>query len=207
MTRAVNGSVHRDPVAAVRANADDMAAVLNVMGRAFHRDPISTWLVPPDEPRREVLHNFFAIMVRQALDHGYVDVHPDRVAAAVWTPPHIAIPDFERRLGAAVGTYHDRFARLEEAFESRSPAMPHMYLGFLCVSPQHQRHGFGGKLLDHRLASLDRRAIPAYLVASTARSVGLYMRKGFTYHGLPLQLPDGGPTVYPMIREVQPAIG
>lgn len=208
MTRpAVNGTVHRNPVTAVRATEDDVPAVLNVLQRAFHLDPISTWLVPADDRRGTVLTNFFAIIVGQALNHGFVDAHPDRVAAAVWTPSDKPIPHFDTRLADAVGTYHDRFAMLGEAFHRRSPKMRHMYLDFLCVSPQHQRHHLGGALLDHRLAMLDRERIPAYLVASTARSVGLYMRKGFTYHGLPLELPDGGPTVYPMIREVQPVAG
>lgn len=194
-------------VAPVRADRDDFDAVIHVMLQAFRRDPISAWLVPDETRRPDILRAFFEIFVSQALNYGYVDMHPDRIASAVWVPPQPPIPHYESRLATATGTYHDRFRQLDEAFDSRHPHMDHRYLAFLSVSPAHQRQHHGGALLDHRLAVLDQQRLPAYLVASTARSVKLYMQKGFTYHGLPLVLPDDGPTVYPMIREPRTVIG
>jgi GNAT superfamily N-acetyltransferase len=195
-------------ITAIRASGDDIAPILHVMVRAFHNDPISKWLVPDESIRPRILRDFFDIMVAQAFNYGYVDVHPDRIASAVWIPPTPPIAHYEQRLRDATGTYHDRFRKLDEAFDGRHPTtVPHQYLAFLSVSPSHQRQHHGGALLDHRLATLDGQGVPAYLVASTARSVKLYMQKGFTYHGLPLALPDGGPTVYPMWRDVQHSMG
>lgn len=53
------------------------------------------------------------------------------------------------------------------------------------------------------LARNDERRIGSYLEASSARSRVLYQQLGFEDSGPPIELPDDGPTLYPMYRPPQ----
>ncbi|GAA1295181.1 hypothetical protein GCM10009609_75800 [Pseudonocardia aurantiaca] len=83
---------------------------------------------------------------------------------------------------------------------SRRHAKDTSHLAFLGVHPDRQGGGLGGRLLAERLARADADGLPAYLEASSARSVPLYERHGFRLLGDPVSLPDG-PSVQPMWRE------
>jgi ribosomal protein S18 acetylase RimI-like enzyme len=59
------------------------------------------------------------------------------------------------------------------------PTEPHWYLPLIGVDPVRQGHGLGSALLRHGLARCDRDRVPAYLEATSMRSVPLYRQFGF----------------------------
>jgi predicted N-acetyltransferase YhbS len=80
---------------------------------------------------------------------------------------------------------------------------PHHYLAFLAVRPSRQCRGIGSALLDRHHARLDDAGVPAYLEANHPRNRELYLRHGYRDRA-EIQLPDGGPAVWPMWREPRP---
>ena len=188
-----------------RARPADTDAVTDLVATAFTPLAASVWLVPDETARAEVLHKYFRILVAHAVDIGVVYLIDGR-AAAVWVPwtsmaPPPAPVDCDARMAAATGAYADRFRALDAVLAEYHPTGAHHHLEFLAVHPDHQGQGLGGRLLavHHRL--LDRAGIPAYLEAADPRSRGLYARHTYdlTTPGL-LQLPDGGPAMWPMWR-------
>ena len=62
--------------------------------------------------------------------------------------------------------------------------------------------GIGTALLRAYHEMLDEtHGLPAFLEASDLRTRQIYLRHGYVDHGPPIQLPDGGPKMYPMWRE------
>ena len=119
--------------------------------------------------------------------------------AAVWSPSTAPdIDDHETRLAAAAGPTLPRWRAFELLQHAHHPLAPHHYLTFLAVHPNHQRRGWGARLL--RWAALEL-GPPAYLEAATPRLVRTYRRFGFR-PSLPFWLPDGGPPTWPMWRDI-----
>jgi ribosomal protein S18 acetylase RimI-like enzyme len=78
------------------------------------------------------------------------------------------------------------------------PSEPHWYLPLIGVDPAYQGRGLGSELLSRGLARCDRDGVPAYLEATSLRSVSLYERFGFETAGQ-IQTKTSPPIV-PMIR-------
>jgi GNAT superfamily N-acetyltransferase len=187
-----------------KATARDVPALSEALARAFHEDPIFTWMFPTEKARRRWGRRFFDIRTRQYLPQDEVYAVPG-VGAAVWAQPEgwdlgwrgvqdmlPLVPGLGRRLVAAtVGN-----ARVEAAH--REPA-PHWYLAVLGVDPPHQGQGIGSALLAPVLARCDRDRVGAYLETATERDVAFYSRFGFRVTG-ELRFPRG-PVLWPMWRD------
>lgn len=122
------------------------------------------------------------------------------VGAALWDPPGHrlslgqALVGASRLLAAMGPSGFRRGAMLETAFARARPAEGLWYLAQLgAVTPG---RGIGTALLEHRLAHITG---PAYLESSNQRNLALYERFGFTVIQ-ELSLPDGGPTLWTMLR-------
>ena len=99
----------------------------------------------------------------------------------------------------AGGEAHRAFL-LAETFARHHPTAAHYYLQFLSTEPAHQGRGIGSAFLRQMLERADREGRPAYHEATTRRNRALYERHGYVAVGQ-IQLPDDGPTVWPMWRE------
>jgi ribosomal protein S18 acetylase RimI-like enzyme len=71
------------------------------------------------------------------------------------------------------------------------------------VDPTGQGRGLGSALISHTLARADAEEMPAYLDATSERSVPLYERHGFEVTE-EFHLPKGGPPLWRMWRDPQP---
>src|SRR3954454_17032844 len=80
------------------------------------------------------------------------------------------------------------------------PQPAHWYLYYLGTRPGRQSAGIGTALLRPMLERCDSEGVPAYLEATSARNRTLYRRHGFEDQKA-LNLPDGGPPMYPMWRQ------
>ncbi|MFI5616340.1 GNAT family N-acetyltransferase [Streptomyces sp. NPDC051567] len=188
-----------------QADQSDRDAVALLLDRAFRTDPVSTWVFPDPEHRAAVHARFLGVFVDVALAGGRIDYAVDGSAAALWlrvpagepegedeTPAlmrAVADPDNERceLVGRLMGAVHPT-------------AEEHEYLLMIAVDPERQGEGLGSRLIGPVLERCDREGVPAYLEASSERSMRLYERLGWERTGEPLRLPDG-PQVWPMWRK------
>lgn len=185
----------------------------NTLTTAFLAGPLSDWLLPDLAARQRAFHGYFTVIARHASSGtGWIDTAADGDAAAVWYPhghggePDVVPADYETRLQAACGDHADKFLTLDELMHPAFPAdLDYAYLGYVGVAPWLQGRGIGGGLLTHQHQKLDADGVTAFLIASSDDSPRLYERLGYRYYGQPIQLPDSGPAMYPMVRDPQPA--
>jgi ribosomal protein S18 acetylase RimI-like enzyme len=191
---------HRILPAGQNARAEVMATI----AAAFDDDPAVRMLYPDAELRRRHFPGFAETFGGEAFALGAVDRAADGLGAALWFAPGTE-PD-----GAAVMAYveatveTERLAGMQAGFAiqaSLHPHEPHWYLPFIGVRPEAQGQGMGDALLAHGLARADAARLPAYLEATSRRSVPLYRRHGFSVIGV-VETP-GFPEIFAMWRQTR----
>jgi GNAT superfamily N-acetyltransferase len=194
----------------VPADAADLDTLSQVIADAFHDLPPSRWLIADPDARRRIFPGYFRLYVDHAMANGTVHTTPDRSAVALWLRvgehPEDQPDGYGARLSAATSPWTGHFVAFDAALDRHHPAgVPHHHLAILAVRPDRQGQGTGTALLRayHQMLDRDARA-PAYLEAADLRTRQIYLRHGYTDHGPPIQLPDDGPQMYPMMREGHP---
>jgi GNAT superfamily N-acetyltransferase len=188
-----------------RATADDVAGLPVMLAEALHEDDIFAWAFPDEDRRPTLLRSVIEVFVGIAASDGLLWVTEDLASAAVWSiggVPGSTRPNQQDQaaLDLASGPYQDRWAVLRSRLELAHPEGPaHTALRMIGTRPERRSQGWGGSLIEHRLAELDRSGTPAYLTASSKRGLALYRSVGFEYLGAPQDLPQG-PRLYPMWR-------
>ncbi|MBS9536042.1 GNAT family N-acetyltransferase [Mycobacterium sp. M1] len=196
-----------DVRSATKADITPLAAAL---GRAFHDDPISVWMLPDDASRTARLGGYFGTATRHHhLAGGGVAVAHDNDgtvgAAALWDPPHRWKEPWGTRLRMLPGLLGAFGTRLLAAhtvgslLEANHPEEPHWYLAVIGSDPAVRGRGFGQAVMQPRLDQCDAEHCPAYLESSKLENVPYYERFGFTVTG-EIHLPNGGPTLWKMWR-------
>ena len=199
-------------VATVRpADAGDVTALSAALAQAFASDPVMNWLLPQRTRRTARRELMFTLELeayvlpqgglvltaddgRGGLAGGCLALPPHR-----WRMPKAMDGRTAARWLRALGTRLSRASRAQRAMEEHHPAEPHYYIRWVGVRPALQGQGLGSALMRPVLERCDSDELPAYLEASSARSAALYERLGFVHLGV-LELPDGGPPVWPMRR-------
>src|SRR5215211_7096821 len=180
-----------------------------VLGRAFHDDPVMSWMVPDAASRAKGLPRGFATMTRHHFlaRRGSEVASRDGVigAATLWDPPGLRkssrleellmMPGFIWALRSRVSVMEEILETMEESH----PEEPHWYLMIIGSDPTVRGAGFGQALMRSRLDRCDDEHSPAYLDASKPDLVPYYNRFGFEVTG-EIQLPNGGPKLWPMWR-------
>ena len=190
-----------------QATADDIPALSQALADAFHDDPVMCWLVP--EGAR--LQRFFAAELRHVyLPKGLTYTSDERAGGALWAPPRRWKSSFGEIVRSApsllpvMGRRMVRGLRALGAVEKVHPEEPHYYLGTLGTATAHQGKGVGAALLAPVLERCDAEGVPAYLESSKEENIPFYRRYGFEVTGT-VDFPGGGPRVWPMWRDPQPA--
>ena len=182
---------------------DDASLIGRTLARAFDDDPMMRWFFPDDATREAGLGRYFStIFTRQYVRHGVCE-HTD-AAAAYWVPPGAqdkAVPDAEtvQELAEILGDRAPLFREAVEAAAGHGPQEPHWYLAVVGADPAAQGQGHGAALLRSGLAKADAAGLPVYLESSKPSNLPVYEHFGFTVLG-EVQLPGGGPTLWPMRR-------
>jgi GNAT superfamily N-acetyltransferase len=181
----------------------------DVIAEAFLALPPSLWLIGGVAARRAVFPGYFRLITELAMSDGMVWTTTGRDAVALWLPCGAGAPpppaDYPARLAAVTAPWTARFAAFDATLEARHPAEAHWQLAILAVRPNAQGHGVGTELLDAGHQHLDHdHGTPAYLEAATRRLAAWYQRHGYTACDPPIDLPDGGPQMYPMVRPAVP---
>jgi ribosomal protein S18 acetylase RimI-like enzyme len=189
-----------DPTVAVASPAD-RRQLIEVITRAFVADPPSRWMYPREEQYWRFFPRFVEAFGGTAIEHGSAYAVGD-AAAALWLPPRADVD--EAPLVALIEESVDEHQQanafsLFEQMAGYHPAEPHWYLPLIGVAPSAQGRGFGSLLLEHAAARCDREGLPAYLEATSPRSLALYRRHGFE---VVAELRVGSaPPVFPMLRK------
>ncbi|HZA78162.1 MAG TPA: GNAT family N-acetyltransferase [Acidimicrobiales bacterium] len=192
-----------------QATDGDIRPLATVLARAFHDDPVMTWLFGERPgPRLRRLRRWFASEARRHRRHGQVLVGDGHEGAAFWDPPGLWKSGWREMLRAApvmvpaVGPRIPRAIRAFDLIERAHPREHHWYLSVLGTDPPHQGRGVGTALVDPVLARCDREGLGAYLESSKPQNIPYYERFGFGVTGQ-IDLPSG-PPVWPMWRDPQP---
>jgi len=184
-------------------------SIADALADAFFDDPVMSWILPGADSRRRRLTGLFGTLLRMHyLPLGTVWTTPEIVGAALWAPPgHTSVPPVTilRNLPAILRVLGRRSVRALRALshvEQLQPKEPLWYLGVLGTRTAHQGQGIGSALLGPVLRRCDEEGLPAYLESSKYSHIAFYRRFGFELTG-EIQLPGGGPLVWPMRREPQ----
>jgi GNAT superfamily N-acetyltransferase len=167
---------------------------------AFSGDPMSRFLFPDPEIFLAKFPRFVRTFGGAAFtsDTAYLI---DDAATALWFPPSVE-PEAEPLIAlieeAAPPGRRDQILAVVEEMGAYHPQAPHWYLPLIGTDPSKQGQGYGSMLLEHVTAICDREGVPAYLEASSERSVPLYGRHGFEQLGT-IQIGES-PPLTPMLR-------
>jgi ribosomal protein S18 acetylase RimI-like enzyme len=192
-----------------QATDGDVRSLATTLARAFHDDPVMTWLFGERPgPRLRRLRRYFASEARRHRRHGQVLVSSDRTGAAFWDPPGLWRATWLQLLRSApvlladVGLRMPRAIKALDLVDRAHPREHHWYLAVLGTDPPHQGRGVGTALVNPVLERCDREGLGAYLESSKPTNILYYERFGFTVTGQ-IDLPSG-PPVWPMWRDPVP---
>ena len=187
-----------------RQSAVAESRALATLISAFAADPAVRWMYPDAQQYHANFPAFVRAFAGRAFEHGTVDVLEQQSAAALWLSPGVQ-PDEASVVDVLQRSVNE--ARLPELFSlfeqmgAFHPERPHWYLPLIGVAPSGQGRGCGAALLRRGLARCDEDHVPAYLEATSARSVPLYERFGFKVVGeIKTQT---SPPIIPMVRPAQ----
>ena len=179
-----------DMVARAAVSDDDLSAVTETIGLAFHDDPTWSWAFPDPVRRPGQYAVFWRFMIAGAMRYPWVLMTEACEVASVWIPPggtEIAAEDESRvepLLEGLVGSRAGEVIELLERFDAAHPRdEPHYYLSLLGTHPAHAGRGLGMALLAENLRRIDEEHMPAYLESSNAANNHRYERHGFAKVG------------------------
>jgi GNAT superfamily N-acetyltransferase len=185
----------------VAVEPKDEQRVVDMLTRAFASDPPCRWMYPDERQYRKHFPAFAKAFGGEAIAQRSAVTTRGFDGAALWLTPGSA-PDEDalaRLIDQSVPEHRraDVFALFAE-MGRQHPLEPHWYLPLIGVEPVRQGHGIGAALLRPVLEACDATHLPAYLEATSSRSVLLYRRHGFEPVGV---IEVGGcPPIVPMLR-------
>jgi GNAT superfamily N-acetyltransferase len=194
-------------VTARRATPADVAAASEMLGRAFHDDPLMLHLLADEATRTPKLPTVFKLLFKLGLPLGACDVTTGYESAAIWRPPgkwHVPLWQYvtnAREFLGLFGTDALRVMTIMDQIEKVHPREPHWYLQAIGTDPEKQGKGYGGVAMRHQLERVDRDRLPAYLESSKEKNIPIYASFGFEVSG-EIRIKNG-PVLYPMWRKAR----
>jgi GNAT superfamily N-acetyltransferase len=196
-------------IEAREAGDADVEPLAGALARAFHDDPVMTWLLGErDGPRLRRLGRFMRSEARRHRRHGgMVLTAPGHPGGALWDAPgrwRMSWLDIVRSAPVMISGVGPRIPRALGGLgqmEKQHPREPHWYLAILGTDPARQGTGVGGALVTPVLERCDHDGLGAYLESSKPENVPYYERFGFRVTGQ-IDMP-GGPAMWPMWRDPQ----
>jgi GNAT superfamily N-acetyltransferase len=185
-----------------KATRDDVANLAAALARAYHRDPVWSFLLPDETHRERALRRYFTIELRDVVcprDTAWTT--EGALGAILCLPPghwRLSPLTMVRRGPAflqAFGSDLPRALRALTLLDRVHPRAAHYFIAYAGVPPEWLGKGLGSALVSPLLERCDAERSPAYLEATSERAVAFYHRHGFAVtdevrlkHGPPLWL-------------------
>jgi GNAT superfamily N-acetyltransferase len=186
----------------------ETAAVARTLAAAFLDDPVTEFFLPDPATRAAKLYRGVRSIWLDGIGLRHDETYTvDGVAgAAVWIPPGKAhagaveqVSLLWRQLRVSARDIV-RGVRGTAVMDAAHPIRPHWFLPWIGTRPERQGEGVGSALISVMTDRCDATRTPAYLQATSARSVSLYERHGFRLTG-EIRFPLDGPVIYGMWRD------
>jgi len=187
-------------------------AVVDVLSRAFHQDPVVNFIVRSDEQRASGLRAFFGMsFALRDLSHGEVMTSDGYRGAMLWMPSegvHAGLvdrirvtPEFVRCVGVfRVAKMLRFFTKVEHAH----PREPHVYVQFIGIDPASRGSGLAYAYLQHAIQIADACSRPIYAETSNSDNLPIWAKAGLIESGV-LDFGDGAPKIWQLRRPVSGA--
>jgi GNAT superfamily N-acetyltransferase len=176
---------------ALRLQEAQVGEASEALARAFFDDPMTVYMMPDDNQRKEILPGFMAAGSRICLPHGEIYTTPGTIlGSANWLPPGktevteealaaSGALDVLGRMGEeAARRFGGLMAQLGELHHA-AVSPDHWYLLILGVDPPRQGQGVGGALIEPILRRADAEGKACYLETMKPRNVTFYGNHGF----------------------------
>lgn len=185
----------------------EVGRCLAILSLAFGSDPACRWVWPDPQQYLEAFPRFAEAFGGGAVARETADCYGECSGVAFWLPPGVT-PDEAALMALIEETVAEaKQAAMRAIFEQLAvfhPGEPHWHLALIGVDPLQQHDGIATALLRYRLPACDEQGVPAYLEATSARSVPLYERHGFVAVGTVAVA--GSPPLVAMQRAPRPSV-
>ena len=184
-----------------------------VLTKAFHDDPMWTYIFPDSTERARSLNWLWQALINYTLVYGEIYTNPEVNGVACWLSPGNTQQTFWRMLRTGMGfaravlKYEEGARRrflnvMSHADDEHKRLMKtgHWYLWALGVEPDFQGQGVGGRLIQPVLARADVQGVPCYLETQTEGNVAFYEKRGFEVLSAG-EVPGHGVMAWMMVRE------
>ena len=178
-----------------KISIEEFNRVIDILAKAFHKDPLWLYLMPNEKKREKYTRKFFKAMVFLQYNKAeYYGVSDPIKGIALWQFPHPPILKKERYIklffrSGVLGLLFSDFAsyfikalplylKIARMKEKYTPE-PHYYLSTIAIHPKYQGKGFASPLINHILNKADKEHISAYLETVTPGNVPIYQHFGF----------------------------
>lgn len=168
------------------ATAADLDPVVATLAASFQDDPMMMWAFPDPVARVRRLSTLWGFLAAHVyIPGGVCTTTEDHTAVALWRDPtNTRSEEFRDAHGVAfleaMEGDMERLGSMGRTMNDHHPPGDHWYLLAIGVQPAAQGRGLGGALLTYTLQDLLPAGMPAYLEATSPRSLTLYRRLGFT---------------------------
>lgn len=170
---------------------ENLEAAAAALARAFHDDPLQTYVFPNAAERAARSPAHFAPLLRYGMLFGEVlTTKGQPMGAAVWLPPETWKVTPERAAAAgfddlpdilgedAAGRFFTALGAIEPYHYQDVPPS-HWYLMVVGVSPEARGRGLGRALIEPVMERADNSGLPCYLETSQPDNVAFYEHLGF----------------------------
>lgn len=167
------------------ATPNDVAPISLTLAKAFHDDPVKSFLAGGRTLTVQQVLPFFDAFTRIQMPHGHAYTTEGHEAAALWAPPgewKVPMTKVLRYTPRFLKLYGTRFIpnlSVLTDLEKLHPPEPHYYLEFIGTDPAHQGKGFGRALMEPMMERADREGVGMYLENSKEQNLAFYGRHGF----------------------------
>jgi ribosomal protein S18 acetylase RimI-like enzyme len=198
------------PVTIKKLGASQLDDASQMLARAFHEDPMFTFIFPDAEERRRKFPSFVRSALRFGSFYDNLLATEGLEGLALWLPPgkaSIGFGDMVRSgmiwapfvVGFGAFGRFNRLVTTMEKLHKRDMHVPHWYLMILGVDASLQGKGIGSALIQNGLERADTEGLPSYLETMNARNVPFYERHGFEVV-VNDRIAKGGPEYWTMRR-------
>ncbi|WP_162555851.1 GNAT family N-acetyltransferase [Reichenbachiella versicolor] len=159
------------------------------LSQAFYDDPYYKYIMPNNGRRLKQLLWWMKLMLRYSFLCGYVQCSSDNKAAALWVGPNRPFISDLKMLSLGIALFpfkvglksFIRLIRISDSWsrEHKKQNKRHYYLLVLGVSPDSQKGGLGGRLLNSWLKRANDENLGCYLETVTEGGARFYERNGF----------------------------